>query len=237
MAASATSTNTMRDCYYTMSCTLSDLWLASVSYQSERILRLVRNRLAVQEQDPTSGSKTTLATLPNELFEQIIGIIRDDSHRDYADKFPYVQRCECVTAETAWTKQIVMESFNDWGKTHFDDGEQANPPGVLIKLTDPRWIKHHGEYEKTVEFDDLVSFVAFGNFVECHGCISRWERMWRDIGGRTQPQKETVRVSASVVAISLMRWHRQNTEAVQLVKTFINDHHLVAVENECWEGR
>ena len=178
----------IRDCYYTMSCTLTDLWLASVAYQKERSLRLARNRQSSQE-----TAKTTLATLPNELFEHILTFVREAAHTDYFDTFPYVQICECVNIEKAWTKQIVMEAFNEWGKTNFKR-MAANPPGQLLTKADPRWLDHHEEYENTEEFSQLLSFAAYGMFAECNKCIRKFERFWRAIGGRKEPGTEMVRL-------------------------------------------
>lgn len=66
--------------YHALSCSFADLFHSAEAWQLEKTLRLVRLRLVATESHESTG-QTTLATVPNEVFELVVDNVRENSVR------------------------------------------------------------------------------------------------------------------------------------------------------------
>lgn len=90
--------------YHALSCFFADLFHSAEAWKLEKTLRLVRLRLVASEGDESTG-QTTLATLPNEIFELVINNVRKHSVRP-----PDLERL--VKAYSHYERNIDVEAID-----------------------------------------------------------------------------------------------------------------------------
>ena len=168
--------------YYAFKCSISNLWRASVVHQSVRQLQLVRIR---QANESGSTPRTTLASLPPELFQLIITQIRDSTSTGDTDSFPFLQICQCgtVKSKTIWSQVITLGQFNAWihKKHRLKPFEKVSD---VIDSEDIAISRLWRIFEETEEFKEIAHAVKLHAYESCGVCYRAWIARWLYLSDR-----------------------------------------------------
>ena len=168
--------------YYAFKCSISNLWRASVVHQSVRQLQLVRIR---QANESGSVPRTTLASLPPELFQLIVTEIRDSTSSGDTDSFPFLQICQCGTIDTKtiWSQVITLVQFNAWILQKGFDKPFEKVSDVL-ESEDIAISRLWRVFEETEEFKEIAHAVKLHAYESCGICYRAWIARWLYLSGR-----------------------------------------------------
>lgn len=168
--------------YYAFKCSISNLWRASVIHQSVRQLQLVRIR---QSNESGSVPRTTLASLPPELFQLIVTEIRDSSSSGDTDSFPYLQFCQCSAVDTRliWSQPITLEQFNAW-TLRKGISKLFTKVSDVLDSEDIAVSRLWRVFEETKGFKEIAHAVKLDAYETCGICYRAWIARWLYLSGR-----------------------------------------------------